>query len=195
MIIACINAYQDEDFIWDAIASVAGLDRIVVVDGAYEGFPQYNDVPYSTDQTVEIAEELGCEVIKTRRVWKDQVEKRNAYLIGEVGDWYLQIDADERLHGELKPGNDEAYRIPCQFGKRKIPTLKLFRHQPGIRYIGAHNVIAVGDRIIRGGDILPDCWIEHLSEMRDPDRKKRKKEYYGCQYHLEKAFRQKNGLP
>ncbi len=195
MIIACINAYQDEDFIWDAIASVAGMDRIIVVDGAYEGFPLYNDMPFSTDRTVEIAEELGCEVIKTRRTWRDQVEKRNAYLIGEEGDWYLQIDADERLRGELKPGEGEANKIFCQIKNHWIPIVRLFKHQPGIRYLGAHNIIAVGDRIIRGGDILPDCWIEHLSEMRDPDRKERKKEYYGCQYHLEKAFRQKNGLP
>ena len=198
MIIACINAYQDEGFIGDAIRSVAGkVDRIIVVDGAYEGFPLYRGEPYSTDRTVELAESLGCEVIETRRTWKDQVEKRNAYLLGEDGDWYLPIDSDERLHGELFPGPDEAYRIPCQLRKHRIPMMRIFRHQPGIKYAGAHNVISVNGRIIRPEelDILPNCWIEHLAEFRDRDRKERKNEYYGKQYEAEKEFRKQNGLP
>ncbi len=198
MIIACINAYQDEEFIADAIKSVAGqVGRIIVVDGAYEGFPLYKGEPYSTDRTVEIAEDLGCDVVETRKVWKDQVTKRNAYLLGEEGDWYFQIDSDERLHGKLEPGNEDAYKIFCQLKSHQIPMIRMFRHHPGLLHLGAHNILTIDGKILRSEeiDILPGCWVEHLAEKRDPDRKRRKNKYYRKQYHAEKKFRQENGLP
>jgi len=198
MIIACINAYQDERFIKNAIISVLDkVDRIIVVDGVYEGFELYNFKPYSTDRTVIIAENLGCEIIETRWGWKDQVEKRNAYLVGGDGDWYFMIDADERLHGELKPGEEDSYRIQCQFRKSLIPLLRLFKHQEGIKYIGGHNIISVNDKIILENEspVLKDCWIEHFTDLRGEDRQRRKNQYYGYQYQIEREFREENGLP
>jgi len=198
MIIACINVYQDERFVKNAIISVLDkVDRIVVVDGAYEGFEQYNFKPYSTDRTVAIAENLGCEVIETRWGWKDQVEKRNAYLVGGDGDWYFMIDADERLNGELKPREEDSHRIQCQFRKSLIPMMRLFRHQDGIKYVGGHNILSVNNRIMTGDEspILKDCWIEHFTDLRGEDRKRRKNQYYGYQYQIEREFREENGLP
>ena len=110
-----VIAFNEGDMLAGCLESIEGqVDRIVVVDGAYAHFP--HESPESTDDTRAIAEAYGAEWIPCPdgQAWPTQVDKRTAYLVGEEGDWYLHIDADERLQGVLplpRPGEHYAFRI------------------------------------------------------------------------------------
>ena len=194
MIIACISAYQDAGFIDGAIKSCIGkVDRIIVVDGAYRGFPVY-DAPWSTDGTVEIAESLGAEVIQCYQIWESQEEKRNQYLIGEIGDWYLIIDSDERLEGEITIGGFDGYKIRVEPG---TAFLRLIKHTPGLRYNGGHSVLFDDDGYIDPHQfpLMKSCVLRHLKADRDGERKARKRMYYSNQYDHEHPFRELYEIP
>ena len=194
MIIACISAYNDAEFIEGAIASTYALaDKIVVVDGAYKGFPLINDKPWSTDRTRHIAVEMGAEVIPTTGVWEDQTEKRNQYFIGGCGDWYLILDSDERIEGDIVLGIEYGYRIRVE----GTPFLRLLRHRSGLRYEGTHATL-IDDFGYIDPNLPPvqkECWIEHLKDQRSEDRKTRKQAYYNYQYGIEQGYRDKYKLP
>jgi len=194
MIIACISAYNDAEFLEGAIASTYPVaDKVVVVDGAYKGFPLINDKPWSTDRTRHIAVEMGAEVIPTTGVWEDQTEKRNQYFIGGCGDWYLILDSDERIEGDIVLGIEYGYRIRVE----GTPFLRLLRHRSGLRYEGTHATL-IDDFGYIDPNIPPvqkECWIEHLKDQRSEDRKARKQAYYDYQYDIEQGYRDKYKLP
>ena len=195
MIIACISAYNDAGFIEGAIASVLEVsDKIVVVDGVYQGFPLIGGKPYSTDRTLWIAADMGAEIITTQRVWEDQTEKRNSYFVGEWGDWYLILDSDERFRGEVTL-RDEDYGYRIRVGG--TPFLRLLRHRSGLRYEGTHATLYDDFGYIdpHYPPCQKDCWIEHLKDQRSEDRKARKQVYYSRQYDIEQRYRTENGLP
>ena len=80
-----ISAYNAKDFIGDTIRSalaqtVAPLEIIVVDDG-------------STDSTAEIAESLGCRVI--RQANKGVCVARNSGILAARGDWIALLDHDD----------------------------------------------------------------------------------------------------
>lgn len=194
MIIACISAYNDARFIEGAIASTLPVaDRVVVVDGAYTGFPLIGGKAYSTDRTRHIAVEMGAEVIPTTEVWEDQADKRNQYFVGEWGDWYLILDSDERIEGDIELGKEYGYRIRIN----GTPFLRLLKHRSGLRYEGTHATLWDDFGYIDPNypPVLKDCWIEHLKDQRSEDRKARKQVYYSYQYDIEQRYRDTNGLP
>ena len=93
-LIACFNIYNEAAVLEEALQAVKGkVDKIIVVDGAYEKFP--HQIPYSTDGSIEIAVRYADELISPRKAWKSEIEKRNAYLIGKPGDVYLTLDGHE----------------------------------------------------------------------------------------------------
>jgi len=194
LIIACIIVFNEEKFIERCLRSLKNkADRIIVVDGVYKDFP--HEIPHSTDRTIQIIQDITPEasIIQTLNPWHSQVEKRNFYLGGEKGDWYFHIDADEELVGKLPNTarlNREAYNIQIR-GKHSILGLRLFKHQDGIHYEGAHNALWVRDRLLRfyNYPILSLCYLKHHSEERDEERKKAQQIYYGRQYEAEKEFR------
>jgi len=196
MIIACISAYNDRGWIEGTIDSVKGIaGRIVVVDGAYKGFRLYKDNPASTDGTIELAERMGAEVIRTDKVWENQQEKRNKYFIGNDDDWYLIIDSDERLvinKEYFMPGGEVGYRIKLNPG---VAMLRLFRH--GVEYSGCHSALYYKGQYINPAScpLIIGMSIDHLKRHRSQERKQRKQEYYGNQYKYELEYRTKNGIP
>jgi len=194
MIIACISAYNDADFLEGAIASTYPVaDKVVVVDGAYKGFPLINGKPWSTDRTLHIASEMGAHIIPAIEPWEDQTEKRNQYFIGHLGDWYLILDSDERIDGELYLGEEYGYRIKVG----DIPFLRLLRHRSGLRYEGTHATLRDDFGYIdpNFAPIQKECRIEHLKDQRSEDRKARKQAYYNYQFDVEQGYRDKHRLP
>jgi len=77
-------------------------DRIVVVEGRFSKHwrtgPEFN-TPHSTDDTVAVAEKYGCEIILSADL--PQHLQRDLYLVGQEGDVYFVIDADQVLEGEF----------------------------------------------------------------------------------------------
>ncbi len=90
----CMIVRDEADNLRDCIGPVSGcFDEIIVVDTG------------STDETAEIARELGARVID--RPWEDDfAAARNASIGAALCDWILYLDADDRLApvqvGELK---------------------------------------------------------------------------------------------
>jgi glycosyltransferase involved in cell wall biosynthesis len=79
----CIIAQNEEHYIAKAIANMRGYtSEIVVVDGG------------STDDTVQIAEAMGCKVF-TRPFDFDFADQRNFAAECCTHDWILWCDADE----------------------------------------------------------------------------------------------------
>lgn len=206
MIIACIIAFNEGRLLPGCLASIRGkVDRIVVVDGAYALFP--HEVPWSTDATREISWCYGAEWIPCPldadgrpRAWATQVEKRTAYLIGDEGDWYFHIDADERLEGELpelQDGAHYAFRIHTR-DLRLTWVPRLWQHRGHMRYEGAHNAIWSDDRLINlPGAVRVDpgqAWFVHLSHLRSAQRLREKAAFLPGRYAREAGYRATHGI-
>jgi glycosyltransferase involved in cell wall biosynthesis len=86
-----ILTYNEEANIAQAVRSVRGWAKQVFV---FDSF--------STDRTVEIARELGCEVVQHR--FEDYGKQRNASLdlLPIQTEWVFFLDADEWLPSDLK---------------------------------------------------------------------------------------------
>mgnify|MGYP001176861687 CR=1 FL=1 len=84
-----ILTLNEARFLPECLASVAGLgERVLVVDSG------------SSDGTVEIARQLGAEVVY--RAFTGFAEQRNAALALVTQPWVLFLDADERLTRPLQ---------------------------------------------------------------------------------------------
>ncbi|WP_410877614.1 glycosyltransferase family 2 protein [Myroides sp. DW712] len=80
---------NEESNIKDCIQSAIDLvDHVYVVDS------------YSTDNTVQIAQELGAQIIS--RKFDNYSDQKNWAIDQLPGDWILLLDADEQLTAELR---------------------------------------------------------------------------------------------
>jgi glycosyltransferase involved in cell wall biosynthesis len=95
---ACIITKNEEARLPTALASVAWCDEILVVDSG------------STDDTCRIAEAAGARVI--HNPWPGYSAQRNLALEHAVGEWALEIDADERLSPRLAAEIQEFLALP-----------------------------------------------------------------------------------
>jgi len=185
------------------------VGRIVVVDGRYQQFPGRGAA--STDTTVAVARAFGAEVIRPpgrmcyggwhcRRAWRSQMEKRSAYLVGEEGDRYLRIDADERLVGSLdglQAGVDYAMRVKWAGGPQQPWVACLFEQRGQMRYAGAHCALwREGEIISRRRECTQwdDAFLLHLKMERSAARQAAKKTYYAWQTPAERAFRREHNV-
>jgi glycosyltransferase involved in cell wall biosynthesis len=116
-----LATYNEESNIIDCIESCKGLvDEIVVVDGS------------STDKTGELALHAGATVIRTQNIQMFHINKQKA-IEASMGEWILQLDADERVTPELAKEikkiismNDEEVKTY----QKNLTEIKLFeRHQ------------------------------------------------------------------
>jgi glycosyltransferase involved in cell wall biosynthesis len=82
---ACIIAKNNQDSIGACLASLKGIDEVILLDTG------------STDRTIEIAQKYpSVKIFYTR--WNDDfAEARNKCLDYATGDWILSIDTDEVL--------------------------------------------------------------------------------------------------
>lgn len=200
-IIGVIIAFNEEQMLPGCLDSLQGqVDHVVVVDGAYARFP--HEMPHSTDATREIAWCYGAEWIPcpNGQAWPTQVEKRSSYLVGEEGDWYLWIDADERVQGVLpwpETGRHYAFRIANRTGNEGWAP-RLFQHRGQMRYEGSHNGLWSDDRLINlpGAVQVPaeQCRLVHLAVLRETQRQLDKRRYYAWQKPAERGYRRAHGI-
>jgi len=207
-LIACLSVYNEEKMIRGALESIRdAAGRIVVVDGAYDGFPLVNGERRSTDRTLSIAAEFGAEVIG----WYGdkgtdtplQEEKRNQYFIGGEGDWYLIIDADERLKGRidrrlLNRRGAHAYTLSVSDPVFPLSSnwVRLVKHSPDLHYEGAHNALFREGVLLRANSIPCMRMASIAHEVRgDPDRAEAAGSYYLRQLDHERDFRVRHEYP
>jgi len=194
-IFGCINAYNEADMIEDCVEALRPyVDKIVIVDGAYKAYP--HTCPRSINGTLEIIKNISDIFISQARAWEDEVEKRNAYLIGEVGDWYIVVDADEIIKGKIDRSIFNSSAIGYQMWIKRpslprSPVFRIFRHLEGLQYKYAHCLLWSPET----GPIRPDTMpiidspmFDHYTDSRTDERKKNKGIYYRwLQEHEAKA--------
>jgi hypothetical protein len=214
-LIGAVNCYQDVDMLKHSLPALRRLvDFLVVVDGAYSGFPLYNDDPESTDDSLALAQEYADHIIFCRKditgkpvPWFNEIQKRSQYLqVGQPGDYYLVCDADETPTGTVHINRDELAKqtdwlvVLSRVNDhiKPYPIHRLFQHRRGIRYFGAHHAVHIGPRLIHPKKdhlkIFPGLRLDHLQMLRDRDRVERKGEYYRELQKAEADFRAKEGL-
>lgn len=197
-LIAGIIAYNEEELLFDCLDSIVDkVDEIVLVDGRIAAFP--GEGYKSTDRTVMIAESYGCTVIKPTRAWKDEAEMRSQYLIGEDGDWYVFIDADEVCMTPLPSVDDfpesvDAFKIIVRMiadGHGKYRP-RLFRHKGVMEYKTIHDGLFSDGVLISNPNTVPaldTVWFAHYQTKRGKLRREQKREYYRDGYAHEGDYR------
>lgn len=107
MMYAVTPYWNDEKTLEKAVRSaLEHVDRVVLVGGAWQGMPGAPADGSSTDGSDDIARALAKELPREvrligPRLWKHQMEQRNAALISrKKADWVLLLDADEVLHAK-----------------------------------------------------------------------------------------------
>lgn len=194
MLIGVVSCFNEIQFIERCLRSLKSkVGMLVVVDGAYSKFPHKK--PWSTDGTIEVARRFCDKLITTNRAYPNQIKKRNKYLIGGNNDWYLMLDGDEELVGRVDgyaAQDDWEIKIYRTDGLGGYPVYRMFRHRPGLKYIGAHNCLVVGNEILnhRKMEILKDCNLIHFTGERARERNADKTVYYNSRTE-EAEFRKK----
>ena len=196
---ALINVYNESQFISVCLESLKDcMDEIVIADGAYQmyfdefkkDYPQAK--PWSTDGTLEIIHALKdmptVRLIRCTKPWLNQTVKRNA-LINAVaeGEWFIIIDADEMLTGNVYKGLKEivesgsvAGRAPLLNAGADVGRLNYFWHprvfmkMEGMHYERTHwQLRDRHDRIIE--NTYPVWWTQdfviiHFKLFKSPNR-------------------------
>ena len=178
-VIGVMCAYQEAAHIGAALQSLldAGCERLVVVDGAWACFERYTEGPHSTDGTQDIARAYGAEIIEAPPGgWATQVKARNAYFVGQPGDWYFILDADERAVGRLPedlPG--DAYKIWRHTpGMAPDRIMRLVKEDGTLRYCYTHYALYRRGQIIDRATLLDGIVIEHPGRPGDTNRNQRR---------------------
>lgn len=197
-LIGCLNVYQEAGFLEATLRALKRcVDLTVVVDGAYEHYPHHR--PLSDDGTIDIAKQLADVVITRPTAWPTEVVKRNAYLIGKPGDWYLMNDADEVLVGDLDRSlltdNATGYQLNMLRPPYPLmPIFRLFKHVDGLQYKEAHNLLwspTTGYMLPESFPVINSPTFEHFTDNRDAERVLAKGTYYRWLQEEERGVRQR----
>lgn len=200
---ALINLYNDIDFLSSCLQSLKNnVDYIKVADGAYDlyykRFKEFNPdaKPFSTDGSMQLIENFAGLPPVTflfspqgrEATWQNQVVKRTALLDAVPdGDYFIIIDADERLSGDVQESLEKFYDSGCvvmsqplynpgTHMERVIPQWhpRVFKKLPGMHYKGTHwHLRDQYERIIE--DKYPIYWtdnfaIVHFKSFKDQTR-------------------------
>lgn len=135
-ITATIIAFNEEENIGEACASVAWADEVLVVDSE------------STDRTREIAAACGARVIS--RPWPGFAEQKQFAADSAAHEWIFSLDADERVSEELRASVEKLRRTeqPLADGYR-LARRSFYMH-----------------RWIRGGGWYPDWQLRLYRKTR-----------------------------
>lgn len=204
MLYGVIITYDDFPHIRTTVESIEDkVDEIIAVDGRFRDFPGDND--YSTDGTLEYL----YSVPKVRVVLAtglSEVEKRNVYLVGTEGDWYLHLDADEEWKGAVQlPDADmliALMKVNASIHKRYplMKRIRLFRHVRGLHYEKKHywlhdeagRTFALIDRPGNSykAEMTTDVKMIHHERERSPERHEMKRRYYRGLYKREMRIKE-----
>lgn len=109
-----LAVYNEEDHLKSCLKSIKDLAwEIVIVDGG------------STDQTVQIAKDFGARILQTDNPAVFHINKNKA-IDAALGDWILQLDADEIVTEELKKEIRAVAEKKSDFNGFWIPRKNLF---------------------------------------------------------------------
>jgi len=132
-----LNVYNDYSTLGLAVNSVKDyVDRIIVADGAYQLYYEtmrqfQKDVePWSTDGSIEVLRAIPdiqgkLEVINcpSNECWENQCVKRTALLDAvPEGDWFIILDSDEMLYGDVEPALRHIRSSGCIAGATPMYT-------------------------------------------------------------------------
>jgi glycosyltransferase involved in cell wall biosynthesis len=202
-LIAGIIAYNEELLLSQCLESIKDkVDKIVLVEGRIKTFP--GDSVRSTDRTIEIAQDYGCEIITQDKPWKNEAEMRNQYLVGDNGDWYVLLDCDEKCMTPLPkpnayPADATAYAIKSWMISVNsfIWRPRIFKHVGKMEYRDIHDALFSNGRLISRPDDVPklhSVWFAHYQPQRDEIRRRQKIQYFQDGYSHEPEFRAKWGM-
>lgn len=128
-----IITYNEEENIIDCLESIKWAEEIIIVDS------------FSTDGTLQISKKYTDKIFQRR--WEGFGFQKQFALGKATSDWVLNIDADERVSGELKEEilsnknvlDKDGYYIPFKFywlgkqlrygGCSKERHIRLFRRE------------------------------------------------------------------
>lgn len=109
-----LAVYNEASYIGRCLSSIASIaDEIVVVDGT------------STDNTPQLAKDMGAHVIVTPNLPMFHINKQKA-LDASHGDWILQLDADEVVDTHLCEEIRDIIKDPHSFDAYDIPRRNYF---------------------------------------------------------------------
>lgn len=111
VVLAVFNEERNLERCLDSIKDLA--DEIVVVDGG------------STDKTLEIAEKFNARIIHTENKPNFHINK-NMAIDEALGDWILQLDADEVVSEELSKEINQVLRKNNEINGYFIPRKNFF---------------------------------------------------------------------
>lgn len=205
-VVCALLAYYDEHPKWlgqlvDSL-TMAGVTRLVAVDGAYALYP--NARPRSAggcQQALEGAcHKTGIQLFHHTPddVWEDELAKRSfLFEFGETvtqdHDWYFVVDADERVTQAPASLPILLDRLDTLVGeatlwdsRSEIPLRMFFRAKRGLKVVGNHYTYQLPD-----GRRLWGNWndqlelatpvpvlVQHRDEQRPKARAKAKFDYY-----------------
>jgi hypothetical protein len=194
MLILVLISYNDWPLIKSCLEPVKDyVDHIVLVDGIFADFPMRpDDQPTSTDGTIEYFLDLETNAEKSLILYPGllEVEKRNKYLLGDPGDWYLHLDTDEVVENPetlLELPDADVGWVQMHWTNRFARYPRLFRHVDGLHYDGLHyrlvdadgnlftDIQQTGGQYTRAAHPLK---IRHDIAMRPDFRAKQKLIYY-----------------
>ena len=186
---AVINLYNDCQFLATCLESIKEhVDEIIVADGAYELYYRqfkkaYSQAkPWSTDGSLQIIQSLRdlppVKILRCTKPWLNQTVKRNA-LINAVpdGEWFIIIDADEMLTGNVYKGLKEIIESGCVVGRAPLVNAgadvdrlnyfwhpRIFMKMKGMHYERTHwQLRDRHDRIIE--NTYPVWWTQEFVMM------------------------------
>jgi len=182
-------SYNDYPLIVRCIESVPWVDEVVAVDGRYLDYPL--GPMQSNDGTIEYLESMD-KVNLILRPGLTEIDKRNEYLIGSEGDFYLHLDADEEWVGPAPVIDPEVDAYIIDFHRpypiRKMDRVRLFKHVEGLKYIKKHYwlhdeqgvTFALLQQVGSAyrGARLEGVHIDHHELERSPERQRDRKIYY-----------------
>ncbi len=197
-LIACIIAYNEQDLLPQCLESIKGkVDEIVLVDGRIAAFPGIG--VDSTDNTTAIARSYGVQVITSATPYPCEAAMRSQYLIGEEGDWYLLIDADEKCMTALPgvtdlPDGIDAYAVHIRMigAPTQVWRPRLFRHRGVMEYREIHDALFSNGMLISRPEDVPQLrsvWFAHYQMIRSESRRNQKRLYYQTGYAHEPQIR------
>ncbi|MEM4342520.1 MAG: hypothetical protein QXF97_08260, partial [Candidatus Caldarchaeum sp.] len=121
LIICCMSVFNEAEWIERAILSVGNhVDRIIILDGAYENFMKVNNLDFflSNDETREKIARAAAHVtasisfIQPERPWRNELEKRSYFFnYGWRGDWFFILDGNEECVGDVAAGMSQVRQL------------------------------------------------------------------------------------
>lgn len=196
---ACYSVWNEEERLPLSIRSIEHyVDKILLIDGRYKGFA--DELPVnSTDRTLEVANKFkNVEIIKCTEPL-EIYDKFNLFWTIDA-DWYLWLDCDEILYGEVR---DAIYHVRSKpdvpiwtiktyttlwnlyYGK-DFPIPKIFRKGCGFKFCKEHAPYydQYGNQVCHTAPKVPNVAIVGLTELRTDLHTQRKERYRERQSHL-----------